>query len=58
MEGLEVCLNRIRENFDEAIVNSSKPIAQAIGITDSLQEKRVKKRSVKVMRNQKMNQDR
>jgi hypothetical protein len=43
MEGLEVCLNRIRENFDEAILNSSKPIAQAIGITDSLQEKRVKK---------------
>ena len=43
MEGLQVCLNKIRENFDETIVNSSKPIAHALEITDSLQEKRVKK---------------
>ena len=43
MEGLQVCLNKIRENFDETVVNSSKPIAQALEITDSFIEKRMKK---------------
>jgi len=36
-------LNKIRDNFDETIVNSSKPIAQALDITDRLKEKRVRK---------------
>ena len=36
-------MNKIRDNFDETIVNSSKPIAQALDITDRLKEKRVRK---------------
>jgi hypothetical protein len=43
MEGLHICLNKIRENFDETIVNSSKPVAQALDITDRLKDKRVRK---------------
>ena len=36
VDGLEVSLSTIRENFDETVVNSSKPVAQALGISDSL----------------------
>jgi hypothetical protein len=43
MEGLHICLNKIRENFDETIVNSSKPVAQALDITDRLKDKRMRK---------------
>ena len=43
VDGLQVSLSTIRENFDETVVNSSKPVAQALGISDSLQEKRVRK---------------
>jgi len=43
VEGLEGSLNKIRDNFDETIVNASKPIAQVLNITDRLKEKRVRK---------------
>ena len=36
IEGLECYLNKIRDNFDETIVNANKPIAQAY---DRLKEK-------------------
>jgi hAT family C-terminal dimerisation region len=43
IKGLEGSLNKIRDNFDETIVNAIKPIAQALNITDRLKEKRVRK---------------